>query len=99
MAVRTNQAGIKHKREIDPRSTYPAQGATASRKKTLRGEAVGANRRPSRAARMKPGPAAKPSGYERGRRPPTTSGRKKPPSQMKLKREGGPRKASPLHGG
>ena len=75
MAVRTNQAGINHKRQVDPRSTYPAQGATASRKKTLRAD--GADGRSARADRMKPGPAAKQSPYERGRMVTTIAGRKK----------------------
>jgi hypothetical protein len=87
MAVRTNQAGIKHKRQVDPRSAYPAQGSTASRKKTLR--AASADARSANAKRMKPGPAAKHPDYERGRMMSTVAGRKKPPSEMKLKRQGG----------
>jgi hypothetical protein len=37
---------------------------------------------------MRLGPSAKENGYERGRIPTTVNGRKKPPSQMKLKRRG-----------
>ena len=99
MAVRTKQAGIKHKREVAPRSAQPSQGATGRRKTTLSADSADGLRRTFRAVGMKPGPAAKQSDYERGRMPPTVEGRKKPPSQMKLKRRGGPFKNTRLHGG
>ena len=99
MAVRTKQAGIKHKREVAPRSAQPSQGATGSRRTRLRADVADGLRRTFRAVGMKPGAAAKESGYERGRMPPTVEGRKKAPSQMKLKRRGGPFKSTRLHGG
>jgi hypothetical protein len=90
MAVRTIQSGVKHKRLVDPRSAQPSQGTPGSTRRTLPRDEAAADRRLSRAAKMRPGPAAKETGYERGRIPPTVNGRKKPPSQMKLKRQGGP---------
>jgi hypothetical protein len=99
MAVRTNQAGVKHKRLVNPRSAQPSQGATGSRRKTLPLDAANALGRLSSAVRMRLGPAAKRSEYARGRIPPTVAGRKKPPSQMKVKRRGGPFTSTRLHGG
>jgi hypothetical protein len=97
MAVRTIQSGVKHKRPVDPRSAQPSQGTPGSRRKTLPRDEAAAERRSSSAAKMRRGPAAKETEYERGRTPPTVNGRKKPPSQMKLKRQGGPSK-SPRRG-
>lgn len=99
MAVRTKQAGVRHKRLVDPHDAQPSQAANGGRRKRLPRDAAAAARRASTSGHMKLGPAAKPTDYERGRIPPTVTGRKKAPSQMKVKRRGGPFKSTRLHGG
>jgi hypothetical protein len=103
MAVRTNQAGVKNKRQVDPRNANASTGASNGKRKSKvlpRDEAALLRREKSLAA-MKPGPAANRDAheYDRGRIPSTVAGRKKAPSQMKLQRKGGPFKRSRLHGG
>lgn len=100
MAVRTKQAGIKNKREVGVRSALPATGATRGSKTVPKDEEVAAKRARS-TANMKLGPAAKGAvgEYSRGMPATTVNGRKKNPSQMRVKKKGGPRKRSPLHGG
>lgn len=100
MAVRTKQAGVKNKREVDVRSASPGQGSTQSRRKTIPRDDEAQLRRTKTTASLKLGPAAKEAAeYQRGRIPPTVQGRKKAPSEMKLKHRGGPRKRTRLHGG
>ena len=103
MAVRTNQVGVKNKREVDPRNAHPGMGTSAGRRKMKalpRDEAALLRREKARAT-MKMGPAASRDehDYERPRIPSTVAGRKKAPSQMKVRRKGGPFKRSRLHGG
>jgi hypothetical protein len=88
MAVRTVQSGVKNKRVVGARGAQPSQGTAGSKRKTLPRDDAAAERRLSSASRMKRGPSAKETAYERGRVPTTVNGRKKPPSQMKLKRRG-----------
>ena len=88
MAVRTGQAGVKHKRAVGPRGAQPSQGTARSKRKTLPHDDAAAERRLSSTSKMKRGPAAKETTYKRGRIPTSVHGRKKPPSQMKLKRRG-----------
>ncbi|HYX90128.1 MAG TPA: hypothetical protein VE782_01095 [Myxococcaceae bacterium] len=88
MAVRTTQSGVTHKRPVEPHSAQPSQGTAGSRRKTLPHDDAAAERRRSSTARMRLGPSAKETAYERGRIPTTVNGRKKPPSEMKLKRRG-----------
>ena len=99
MAVRTRQAGIKNKRDVGPQSALPSTGASRGRKTLPRDEQVAAKRSKA-AAKMKLGPAANAqSAYERGVPVSTVNGRKKAPSQMHVKKKGGPFKRSRLHGG
>ena len=100
MAVRTGQAGVKNKRAINVRNSTPAKGTGRSRRKTVPRDEEAQLRRTKTDAKLKLGPAAKTmDAYDRGRAPPTVQGRKKAPSQMKLKRKGGPFKRTRLHGG
>ncbi len=98
MAVRTNQAGIRNKRKVGVRSAMAGTGATNGKKTLPRDEAAALKREKS-VAKMQLGPAAKESEYRRGRTEATVRGRKKAPSQMNVKRKGGPRTRSRLHGG
>ncbi len=97
MAVRTKIAGIKNRREVDVASVQNTQGTTHGRKTLPRDEAA-LLRRETALKRVTLGPAAeehKPKS-NRGRTP--VQGRKKAPSEMNVKRRGGPKKRSPLHG-
>lgn len=97
MAVRTTIAGIKNKREVGAKNSHPSTGATRG-KKTLPRDEAAALRREKALKRVTLGPAAeehKPKSH-RGRTP--VQGRKKAPSEMNVKRKGGPRKRSALHG-
>jgi hypothetical protein len=98
MAVRTNQAGIRNKRKVGVRSAMPSTGATRG-KKTLPRDEAAALRREKSLSKMQLGPAAKETEYSRGRAETTLRGRKKAPSQMNVKRKGGPFKKTRLHGG
>lgn len=99
MAVRTNQAGVKNKREVrDVRSAMPSTGAKRGKKTVPRDDAA-AERRLKSESKMMLGPAAKATDYERTDRGTAVQGRKKAPSQMHVKRKGGPFKKSRLHGG
>lgn len=99
MAVRTTIAGIKNRREVGAKNAQPSTGATRG-KKTLPRDEAAALRREKTLARVTLGPAAeehKPKSH-RGRSTPV-QGRKKAPSEMRVKRTGGPKKRLPLHGG
>ena len=98
MAVRTRQAGVKNKREVDPRSAMPSTGASRGRKVLPRDDAAAAKRSKSQ-SKMKLGPAAKESDYQRSDRGTALKGRKKAPSGMHIKHKGGPFKRTRLHGG
>ena len=98
MAVRTDQAGIRNKRKVGARSATPGTGATKG-KKTLPRDEAAALKREKTMSKMQMGPAATTSEYRRGRAESTVQGRKKAPSQMNVKRKGGPRTRSRLHGG
>lgn len=100
MAVRTRQAGVKNKRDVGVRSATTGQGSSGSRRKTLPRDDEAQLRRTKSNAKLKLGPAAKDdtNEYSRGRIPPSVQGRKKAPSEMKLKRPGGPKKRRAIHG-
>ncbi|MCI0569192.1 MAG: hypothetical protein L0Y66_00415 [Myxococcaceae bacterium] len=99
MAVRTDIVGIKRKRRVSPGSAQPSQGTTSSRKLTLPRDEAAALRRELNVLRATPGPAAKKAVPKSGRAKTTVQGRKKAPSQMKVKSRGGPKRRMPLHGG
>lgn len=97
MAVRTKIAGIKNRREVAVDSVQTSTGATRG-KKTLPRDEAAALRREKALKRVTLGPAAeehKPKSH-RARTP--LQGRKKAPSEMNVKRRGGPKKRLPLHG-
>lgn len=98
MAVRTDQAGVINKRKVGVKSALPGVGATRG-KKTLPRDEAAAMRREKSMASMQLGPAAEMTEYKRGRTESTVQGRKKAPSEMNVKKKGGPRKRSRLHGG
>ena len=100
MAVRTDFVGIKRKKRVGVDAAQPSQGTARSRKKTRPRDEAAALRRELNRARATPGPAAKKAAPKRPVKAPTPlKGRKKAPSQMNVKRAGGPRKRMPLHGG
>jgi hypothetical protein len=98
MAVRTKLAGIKNRRQVDAHSAQPSQQATHGRKTLPRDEAA-ALRRQKTLERVTLGPAAELHEPKSNRRKTSLNGRKKAPSQMRVKRAGGPSKRSDLHGG
>lgn len=98
MAVRTTLAGIKNRRKVAVDTVQTSTGATRGKKTVPRDEAA-LLRREAALKRVTLGPAAeehKPKSH-RGRTP--VQGRKKAPSQMNVKRKGGPRKRLRIHGG
>jgi hypothetical protein len=97
MAVRTKIAGIKNKREVGVKATQPSQGTTRG-KKTLPRDEAALLRRESALKRVTLGPAAEEHKPKRNRSPTPVQGRKKAPSEMHVKRSGGPKKRMPLHG-
>ncbi|MBX5484921.1 MAG: hypothetical protein IRZ16_24125 [Myxococcaceae bacterium] len=100
MAVRTRQAGVKVKREVGVQSAYPSTGATRGRK-TLPRDDESAARRIRATSKMKLGPAGEKDlrDYQRELPATTVNGRKKAPSEMHVKKRGGPFKRRRLHGG
>ncbi|WP_224362816.1 hypothetical protein [Hyalangium versicolor] len=98
MAVRTKLAGIKNRRRVDARSAQPSQQASKGRKTLPRDEAA-ALRREKALDRVTLGPAAEIHEPKSHRRKTGLQGRKKAPSQMRVKRAGGPAKRLPIHGG
>jgi hypothetical protein len=98
MAVRTKVAGIKNRRRVDAHGAQPSQQASNGRKTLPRDEAA-ALRRQKALERVTLGPAAEIHEPKSHRRKTSLLGRKKAPSQMRVKRSGGPAKRLPLHGG
>ena len=98
MAVRTDVAGIKNKRRVGVGSATLQQGTTGGRLQGFHDE-IQAEQLAHNRAQATPGPAAHTPLPKRNRRGVSISGRKKIPSQMHLKRKGGPHERSRLHGG
>jgi len=98
MAVRTKLVGIKNKRRADAKAAQPSQQASKGRKTLPRDEAA-ALRREKALERVTLGPAAEIHEPKSHRRKTSLQGRKKAPSQMRVKHTGGPARRSPLHGG
>jgi hypothetical protein len=98
MAVRTKLVGIKNRRRVDAKAAQPSQGTTRG-KKTLPHDEAAALRRQKALERVTLGPAAEIHEPKSHRRKTSLQGRKKAPSQMRVKRAGGPAKRLPLHGG
>jgi hypothetical protein len=98
MAVRTKLVGIKNRRRVDVHAAQPSQQASNGRKTLPRDEAA-ALRRQKALDRVTLGPAAEVHEPKSHRRKTSLSGRKKAPSQMRVKRSGGPAKRLPIHGG
>ena len=98
MAVRTDVAGIKNKRKVGVISATFQPGSTRGKPLAfhdqLHAELLAHNR-----AQATPGPAAHAPVPKRNRRGVSIEGRKKAPSQMHVKRKGGPHTRSRLHGG
>ncbi len=97
MAVRTILAGIKNKRAVGVHSAQPSQGTTYG-KKVLPTDDEVALRREKNLEQMMPGPGITEEKRKR-RTGASLAGRKKAPSQIAVKRKGGPFKRSRLHGG
>jgi hypothetical protein len=98
MAVRTKLVGIKNRRNVGARAAQPSVQASKGRKTLPRDEAA-ALRRQKTLERVTLGPAAELHEPKRNRRKTSLQGRKKAPSQMRVKRAGGPSRRSDLHGG
>ena len=98
MAVRTKLVGIKNRRLVDADAAQNSQGTTKG-KKTLPRDEAAALRRQKALERVTLGPAAELHEPKSNRRKTSLNGRKKAPSQMRVKRAGGPANRSPLHGG
>jgi hypothetical protein len=98
MAVRTKLVGIKNRRRVDAHSAQPSQQASKGRKTLPRDEAA-ALRKQKALDRVTLGPAAELHEPKSHRRKTSLQGRKKAPSQMRVKHSGGPAKRLPIHGG
>ncbi|WP_225412476.1 hypothetical protein [Stigmatella hybrida] len=98
MAVRTKVAGMKNPQSVDARAAQPSQHASKG-KKTLPRDEAALLRREKALARVTLGPAAEIHEPKSHRRATLVQGRKKAPSEMGVKRAGGPADRSPLHGG
>ncbi len=88
MAVRTDIVGIKRRRQGDAPSAQPSQQASKGRAIPFQDE-IPLLRRERLLARARLGPAAEPHLPKIPRTVAPVRGRKKPPSQMHIKREGG----------
>lgn len=88
MAVRTDTVGIKHLRQADAHTAQPSQHPSKGRALPFRDELPLLNRE-RLLARGRLGPAATPPKPKRAHTEAPVRGRKKPPSQMHLKRDGG----------
>jgi hypothetical protein len=98
MAVRTKLVGIKNRRRVDAKAAQPSQQASKG-KKTLPRDEAAALRRTKALERVTLGPAAEIHEPKSHRRKTSLQGRKKAPSQMRVKDVGGPARRSRLHGG
>jgi hypothetical protein len=98
MAVRTKLVGIKNRRRVDARAAQPSTQASKG-KKTLPRDEAALLRRQKALERVTLGPAAEIHEPKSHRRKTSLQGRKKAPSQMRVKRAGGPAKRLPIHGG
>jgi hypothetical protein len=98
MAVRTTLVGIKNKRRADAKTAQPSQQASKG-KKTLPRDEAAALRRKKALERVTLGPASEIHEPKSHRRKTSLQGRKKAPSQMRVKSAGGPARRSNLHGG
>ncbi len=98
MSVRTRMAGIKNRRRVDPHAAQPSVQASHGRKTLPHDEALQLQLE-KMLKRVTLGPAAGDHGPKRNNRGTGLRGRKKAPSQLYIKRMGGPRDRSPLHGG
>lgn len=98
MAVRTTIAGMKNKRKVLVSEAHSTQGTTHGRERPFEEDALAAQIAANR-SRATEGPAATPPKPGHNRRGTSLLGRKKAPSQMRVKRRGGPHNRSRLHGG
>lgn len=98
MSVRTRVAGIKNKRRVDPHAAQASVQASNGRKTLPHDEALKLLTEKA-LKRVTLGPAAGDHGPKRNNRGTGLRGRKKAPSQIHVKRAGGPRERSRLHGG
>jgi hypothetical protein len=88
MAVRTDTVGIKRRRQADATSAQPSQQASKGKVTPFQDE-LPLLRRERLLARARLGPAAEPHHPKIPRTVAPVHGRKKPPSQMHIKRDGG----------
>jgi hypothetical protein len=88
MAVRTDIAGIKNPRQVSAHEAQPSQQVSKGKPIPFHDE-LALIRREHLLARSTPGPAAERHLPKIHRTESPVRGRKKPPSQMHIKREGG----------
>jgi hypothetical protein len=88
MAVRTDIVGIKNPRQASAHAAQPSQQASKGKLTPFRDE-LPLLRRERLLARARLGPAAEPHLPKIPRAEAPVRGRKKPPSQMHIKRQGG----------
>lgn len=98
MAVRTPVAGMKVRRPVGVDAAMTQQHKSGGRPTPFSEELLAARVEANR-SRAVAGPAAEPQKPDYNRRAVSISGRKKAPSQMRIKRKGGPFTRSRLHGG
>jgi hypothetical protein len=98
MAVRTDIAGIKNKRRVGVSSALPGTGSSHGKRVLPRDEATALRREIAHAV-ARPGPAARKAQPKDGRVETRVNGRKKAPSEMRVKHRGGPHKRLRIHGG
>ncbi|HYO56884.1 hypothetical protein [Archangium sp.] len=88
MAVRTDTVGIKNRRQADAHATQPGQQTSKGKPIPFRDE-LPLLRRERLLARARLGPASEPRLPKIPHAEVPVRGRKKPPSQMHIKRSGG----------
>jgi hypothetical protein len=88
MAVRTDTVGIKNRRQADAHAAQPSQHPSKGRPLPF-GDELPLRKWERLMARARLGPAAEPHRPKRPHTEAPVRGRKKPPSQMHLKRDGG----------
>ncbi|MBN1206272.1 MAG: hypothetical protein JXB05_15250 [Myxococcaceae bacterium] len=99
MAVRTKLVGIKNRRRVSSADEAQPHQQASKGKKTLPRDEAALLRRQKALERVTLGPAAEIHEPKSHRRKTSLQGRKKAPSQMRVKRAGGPAKRLPIHGG